>query len=81
MALPKRNFSFTIPSVHDDIELDCRLYYPRRSEQNFGLFGKAFAVFAHPYAPLGGSYDDPIVALAAGTLLRHGCILITFNFR
>lgn len=81
MALPKRNSSFTIPSVHDDTELDCRLYYPRRTEQNSPLFGRCFAIVAHPYAPLGGSFDDPVVALVGNVLLRQGFMLITFNFR
>ncbi|KAF4479172.1 hypothetical protein CGGC5_v011766 [Colletotrichum fructicola Nara gc5] len=36
---------------------------------------------AHPYAPLGGCYDDPIVDIVAGTLLRHGFLVGTFNFR
>ena len=79
--LPKPNYAFNIPSIHDDLELDCRLYYPRRTEQNSGIFGKAFTIFAHPYATLGGTYDDPVVALAGGILLRYGCTLITFNFR
>ena len=81
MSLPKPNFSFVIPSVHDDLELDCRLHYPRRTEQNVGLIGKTFAILAHPYATLGGSYDDPVVGLAGTVLLHYGCVLVTFNFR
>ncbi|KIX07540.1 uncharacterized protein Z518_02193 [Rhinocladiella mackenziei CBS 650.93] len=81
MSLPKPNCSFVIPSIHDALELDCRIYYPRRTEQSFPLFGKSFAIFAHPYAPLGGSYDDPVVALCGSVLLQHGCFLVTFNFR
>lgn len=81
MSLPKPSCSFAIPSVHDGLELDCRMYYPRRSEQNYELFGRAFAVFAHPYAPLGGCYDDPVVGLVGGILLRYGVVLVTFNFR
>ncbi|EXJ96140.1 hypothetical protein A1O1_01266 [Capronia coronata CBS 617.96] len=82
MSLPKANFSFIIPSIHDDLELKCRLYYPRRTEQNAAqLFGKAFAIMAHPYAPLGGSYDDPVVGMAGSVLLQNGCFLVTFNFR
>ncbi|EXJ79339.1 hypothetical protein A1O3_08841 [Capronia epimyces CBS 606.96] len=81
MSLPKANCSFAIPSIHDDLELDCRLYYPRITEQTIQLFGKSFAIVAHPYAPLGGSYDDPVVRLAGSALLQCGCILATFNFR
>ncbi|KIW72111.1 hypothetical protein PV04_00331 [Phialophora macrospora] len=81
MTLPKPNVSFKIPSIHDDIELDCRIYYPRRTERNFRAFARSFAIFAHPYAPLGGSYDDPVVALAGSVLLQQGFLLTTFNFR
>ncbi|KAJ4580373.1 hypothetical protein HRR81_002537 [Exophiala dermatitidis] len=81
MSLPKANISFVIPSTHDDLELDCRLYYPRRTDGNVQSLGRAFAILAHPYAPLGGSYDDPVVGLAGSVLLQYGCILATFNFR
>ncbi|KAI1174445.1 Alpha/Beta hydrolase protein [Nemania sp. FL0916] len=39
------------------------------------------AVIAHPYAPLGGSFDDPIVDVAGATLLQLGFVVATFNFR
>lgn len=81
MSLPKPNCSFAIPSIHDDIELECRIYYPRRTERNHPVFGKGFAVVAHPYAPLGGCYDDPVVAAVGGVLLLQGYVLMTFNFR
>lgn len=81
MSLPKANYSFVIPSIHDDLELDCRIHYPKRTEQNARLFGKAFAIVAHPYAVLGGSYDDAVVGQAGSVLLQQGCILATFNFR
>ncbi|KIX94037.1 uncharacterized protein Z520_10374 [Fonsecaea multimorphosa CBS 102226] len=85
MSLPRPHCSFTIPSIHDDVELNCRIYYPRpRTERNSsrGVLGQAgFAILAHPYAPLGGCYDDPVVALAGGVLLQAGYFLITFNFR
>lgn len=79
MSLPKPSSAFTIPSVHDDLELDCRVYYPRYNDNQ--LFGRAFAIVAHPYATLGGSYDDPVVGTVAGTLLQHGVTVGTFNFR
>ena len=81
MCLPKPNASFKIPSIHDDLELDCRLYYSRPSERHSKDFGRSFAIVAHPYAPLGGCYDDPVVALMGTTLLQHGFSLMTFNFR
>jgi hypothetical protein len=83
MTLPSPRSSFTIPSLHDDLELDCRLYFPRisTSEKEQERVGRSFAIIAHPYAPLGGSYDDPVVALAGSVLLKHGFVLGTFNFR
>lgn len=83
MTLPSPQSSFTIPSLHDDLELDCRIYFPRGShpERIQQGLGRSFAIIAHPYAPLGGSYDDPVVALAGGVLLKQGFVLGTFNFR
>lgn len=42
---------------------------------------KKAAIIAHPYAPLGGSFDDNVVQEAAEVLLDHGFIVGTFNFR
>jgi alpha/beta superfamily hydrolase len=39
------------------------------------------AIVAHPYAPLGGCYDDPVVASMGNALLDAGYIVGTFNFR
>ncbi|RAL62963.1 hypothetical protein DID88_004051 [Monilinia fructigena] len=39
------------------------------------------AIVAHPYAPLGGSYDDGVVDLVASTILKEGFVVGTFNFR
>ncbi|KAK5936707.1 hypothetical protein PMZ80_011078 [Knufia obscura] len=80
--LPKPNTNFTLPSLYDDLELDCRLYFPRvktvsHEENHVG----GCAIFAHPYAPLGGCYDDPVVHSVGSVLLRHGFVLATFNFR
>ena len=36
---------------------------------------------AHPYAPMGGCYDDPVVGIAAAQLLKEGFIVCTLNFR
>jgi hypothetical protein len=80
-ALPTPRSTFTIPSLHDDLEIDCRIYYPRSSEKTTATLGRTFAVIAHPYAPLGGSFDDPVVALTGAVLLKHGVTLGTFNFR
>ena len=72
-------YSFTLPSLEDDIKLDCRIYHPK-ALQHTSWEVKA-AVVAHPYAPLGGCYDDPVVMAVTGTLLKQGYVVGTFNFR
>ena len=69
-------YAFSIPSIEDDTPLDCRLYYQTRG----GLPTKG-AVIAHPYAPLGGSYDDAVVLAVVETLVGLGYAVGTFNFR
>ena len=82
--MAEATFSFTIPSIHDDTILDCRLYLPPplsnldAPQYRNGLVG---AIVAHPYAPLGGSYDDPVVLAVVKELLKQGCFVGTFNFR
>lgn len=42
------------------------------------------AIVAHPYAPMGGSYNDPIVKMVTQTLLSSpssSFVVATFNFR
>jgi len=78
--------TFTIPSVHDGLPLDCRIFHPAclspsTISQNNQIWGKKAAIVAHPYAPLGGSYDDPVVELTASTILKQGFVVATFNFR
>jgi hypothetical protein len=81
MCLPKPGYSFTIPSVYDDTTLDCRLYHPKQQHQSHLLHAMNAAIVAHPYAPLGGCYDDPVVASMGNALLDAGYIVGTFNFR
>jgi hypothetical protein len=82
MVLPEPTLSFTIPSIHDDTTLDCRLYLPRRSSVLRSEKEKRYAaIVAHPYAPLGGCYDDPVVGVAVSEILREGFVVCTFNFR
>jgi alpha/beta superfamily hydrolase len=77
--------TLTIPSIHDDTVLDCRIYSPPNllvtllSEKT--VWRKKSAIVAHPYAPLGGCYDDPIVDIIASTLVDQGFFVGTFNFR
>ncbi|PTB65844.1 hypothetical protein BBK36DRAFT_1120212 [Trichoderma citrinoviride] len=81
--LPQPSFTLTIPSIHDGTPLECRIYHPasfsRTSQPE--PWKQHAAVFAHPYAPLGGSFDDGIVDIVAAQLLHKGYLLGTFNFR
>ena len=36
---------------------------------------------AHPYAPMGGSYDDRVVGIVVEELLASWYIVGSFNFR
>ncbi|KAF2755223.1 hypothetical protein EJ05DRAFT_479017 [Pseudovirgaria hyperparasitica] len=93
MGLPKPTFAFTIPSLHDDTPLDCHLYIPFNSAHDDDYDDDDAdhpshpkprpkgAVLAHPYAPLGGSYDDAVISSIGSTLLAHGWTVGTFNFR
>ena len=81
--LPKPSLTFTVPSLHDGLPIDCRIYHPHAlaAPSDAPAWRRHAAVVAHPYAPLGGCYDDPIVDIVAGTLLRTGFLVGTFNFR
>ncbi|KAH7126996.1 hypothetical protein B0J11DRAFT_549789 [Dendryphion nanum] len=77
---PQPHYSFTIPSVHDDTTLECRIYHPevlsrpRSHESNSDVFptwGKKGIVMAHPYAPMG----------VPTTIVLMGYVVGTFNFR
>ncbi|KAE9366972.1 hypothetical protein N431DRAFT_385062 [Stipitochalara longipes BDJ] len=85
MPLPSPTLSFTIPSIHDDTVLQCRVYHPAclapTSISQFTPWNKKAAIVAHPYAVLGGCYDDPVVDLVSSTILEQGFLVGTFNFR
>ena len=85
MPPPVAVSSFTIPSIHDDTPLECRIYHPAKFPANHGsgetVWRKKAAIIAHPYGPLGGSYDDPVVQSAVTEILKHGFVVGTFNFR
>ena len=76
-------FTFSIPSIHDSTLLDGRIYSPPHSilTSERSLWGPRAAVVAHPYAPMGGSYDDNVVLTITETLLGQNLIVGTFNFR
>ncbi|KAI0409797.1 Alpha/Beta hydrolase protein [Xylaria palmicola] len=82
--LPRPCLSFTLPSIYDNTRLDCRVYHPpclRDPSHADAPWPRHAAVVAHPYAPLGGCFDDPVVDVVAGTLLQVGFLVATFNFR
>ncbi|KAK4641889.1 hypothetical protein QC761_504790 [Podospora bellae-mahoneyi] len=81
--LPEPNITFTVPSLHDALDIDCRVYHPESlaPTSDAAQWKKHAAIFAHPYAPLGGSFDDPVVGIVASALLRMGFLVTTFNFR
>ncbi|KAH9863317.1 hypothetical protein IAQ61_009594 [Plenodomus lingam] len=79
-------YSFTLPSVHDDATLDCRLYHPellkRTAEDGAEMpWRNRGIIMAHPYAPMGGNYDDRVVGIVVDEFLNAGWIVGTFNFR
>ena len=80
--LPKPTSSFTIPSIHDDTELECRLFHPPKSvDLGENCTKRKGAIIAHPYAPLGGCIDDPVVNFVGEAILKQGYVLGLFNFR
>jgi hypothetical protein len=83
MDLPLPTFSFAIPSIHDGKQLECRIYLPPAFQniESATAWANRGAIVAHPYAPLGGCYDDPVVSFIGSELLHSDCIVGTFNFR
>jgi alpha/beta superfamily hydrolase len=79
-------YGFSIPSLADDTPLKCRVYHPEDLDNTLHSQTESWrkikgAIIAHPYAPLGGSYDDAVVLTTAETLLAKGFVVGTFNFR
>ncbi|KAL4796816.1 Alpha/Beta hydrolase protein [Aspergillus venezuelensis] len=80
--LPSPTHSFTIPSIYDGTQLYCRIYLPQLQDPtNSSPWRVRGAIVAHPYASLGGNYDDPVVSFVGGELLDKGFVVATFNFR
>ncbi|CAK7229383.1 hypothetical protein SCUCBS95973_007203 [Sporothrix curviconia] len=93
-GLPDPALTLTLPSIHDGTPLDCRIYLPpsilavaSSTATNAAPSARRWrgnaAVVAHPYAPMGGSYNDPVVKMVAQTLLSSPSefVVATFNFR
>lgn len=83
MNLARPTLSFFIPSVYDGTQLDCRIYLPRELNtlETASSWRTRGAIVAHPYAPLGGCVDDPVVSFLGRELLQAGYVVGTFNFR
>ncbi|KAF5023735.1 hypothetical protein F66182_4209 [Fusarium sp. NRRL 66182] len=81
--LPEPTLTLTLPSIHDGLTLDCRIYHPLSlsASPRAPAWPRHAAVVAHPYAPMGGSFDDPVVEGVSAQLLRKGFLVGTFNFR
>ncbi|KAL9026775.1 MAG: hypothetical protein Q9196_004616 [Gyalolechia fulgens] len=86
----KPTYEFYLPSLYDDTALACRIY--TLPENYFGgstgddTTGKKpwtplGAVVAHPWARIGGSFNDPTVRHILAELLRLGFTVGTFNLR
>lgn len=83
--VPRPSLTLTIPSINDDTVLDCRIYTPpnllAKLKSESREWRKKSAIVAHPYAPLGGCQDDPIVDVVVSCLLEDDFFVGTFNFR
>ncbi|CAK7273190.1 hypothetical protein SEPCBS119000_005523 [Sporothrix epigloea] len=95
-GLPDPALTLTLPSIHDGIPIDCRIYLPpsvlrvastAAATADISATARRWrghaAIVAHPYAPMGGSYNDPVVRMVAQTLLQSPSefVVATFNFR
>ena len=78
MSGPNEILEFDIASIHEGTLLHCRIFHPPVGHHL--KLGKG-AIVAHPYAPLGGSFDDPVVAIVVREMLQAGFVVGTFNFR
>ena len=80
---PHPSLAFTAASLEDEVPIHCRLYAPNTIGNPILTCTShtRLAIVAHPYAPLGGSQDDPIVHLIVRQLLKHGYSAVTFDFR
>ncbi|KAJ5788475.1 hypothetical protein N7457_003465 [Penicillium paradoxum] len=83
MDLALASFSFSIPSIYDGGKLECRIYLPPafKNIESATSWPVRGAIVAHPYATLGGCYDDPVVSFIGDELLHADYIVGTFNFR
>ncbi|KAK6538616.1 hypothetical protein TWF694_010194 [Orbilia ellipsospora] len=72
-----------VPTTSHDLNVEARVYHPSEFPSNYGVdrtHPRKAAVVAHPYASLGGSWDDPVVLSLVSLLIRKGWVVATFNF-
>lgn len=82
--MPSTFHTSPLPSLHDSTLLTIRLYHPHPHPHPTNSTPKSptkAAVLSHAYAPLGGSYDDPVILSLVDTLLEEGSVVCTFGFR
>lgn len=84
-STPAPSLNLQIPSLHDSLPLSARLYLPpsytRARTTSTTAWPRRLAIVAHPYAPLGGNYDDRVVLRVVALLLSLDWVVATFNFR
>ncbi|KAF3909311.1 hypothetical protein ABW20_dc0108974 [Dactylellina cionopaga] len=72
-----------VPTSSHDLTIEARVYHPPEFPVDYGCSQKSqrkAAVVAHPYASLGGNWDDPVVLSLVALLTSRGWVVATFNF-
>lgn len=81
-SIPARTtLNLFIPSLHDATLLEACIAIPGAGSTTAAKGARKAAVLAHPYGPLGGTLHDPVVQTLRDTLVSHGYLVATFNFR
>lgn len=70
--------TFMLPSIYDGTDLECRLTLPDQQQETLRRAG---GIVAHPYAPLGGCFDDHVVRTVVEELASVGVPVLSFNSR
>lgn len=81
MSPVEPTLTFEIPSLHDGVQLECRVYHPPILGTDQTTWLNTASIVAHPYAPLGGCYNVPVVLDVVKALLKENVTVGTFNFR
>ena len=77
-----------ISSLYDETRLDCSIRDHQPTTQTTVDSSIALkrdticgAIIAHPYAPFGGSFRDPVVTAVGESFWQKGFVVGVFNFR